>query len=295
MAIEDSGAQDADTGRGLRGVIDRHDRGGFVMIRFPSVTVRFGVLVAIVASVGVLTACTPPVATQLTRRPYLTDLVGTSVEVNWATDRSNMVASTSWGAVDVGWVHADQRRGRGAHEHHGRHHPGVPVAGHADAARLGPVLLPGGPRLGRPARWRCRRPTSPPRCPAGARHLLVRGVRRLGPDRLGRRQPRHHPADGADRRLGRALRGERRRQRLPVGQPDQQRRPQAARGQDTSVIFGPAFWTVGGQSPCRCSSRRGTTGSAPGPRRAAPSRSTGPRTRRWRRRAAGPCARRTAV
>ncbi len=71
------------------------------MVRFPSVALRYGVLVAIVASIGVLTACTPPIAPQLTRRPYLTDLVGRSVEVNWATDTSNTVASASWGAVDA--------------------------------------------------------------------------------------------------------------------------------------------------------------------------------------------------
>jgi hypothetical protein len=37
----------------------------------------------------------------LTRSPYLTDLVGRSVEVNWATDTSNTAGSASWGAVDA--------------------------------------------------------------------------------------------------------------------------------------------------------------------------------------------------
>jgi hypothetical protein len=58
--------------------------------------------VALLAAAGLVTACTPPVATQLTRYPYLTDLVGNSVMVNFATDTSNVVASTSWGAVDSG-------------------------------------------------------------------------------------------------------------------------------------------------------------------------------------------------
>src|SRR5690348_13737205 len=39
---------------------------------------------------------------QLKRSPYLTDLVGTSVAVNWATDRSATSASASWGAVGSG-------------------------------------------------------------------------------------------------------------------------------------------------------------------------------------------------
>jgi fibronectin type 3 domain-containing protein len=39
-------------------------------------------------------------ASQLTRYPYLTDLVGTSVEVNWATNQSSTAASASWAAVD---------------------------------------------------------------------------------------------------------------------------------------------------------------------------------------------------
>ena len=39
-------------------------------------------------------------APQLSRYPYLTDLVGTAVTVNWGTDRSATVASAQWGAVD---------------------------------------------------------------------------------------------------------------------------------------------------------------------------------------------------
>jgi hypothetical protein len=41
-------------------------------------------------------------APQLTRAPYLTDLVGTSVAVNWGTDRSATTASAKWGAATGG-------------------------------------------------------------------------------------------------------------------------------------------------------------------------------------------------
>ena len=49
------------------------------------VVVRRALAGGVVASLGavVLAACGP--APQLTRYPYLTDLVGTSVIVNWAT------------------------------------------------------------------------------------------------------------------------------------------------------------------------------------------------------------------
>ena len=70
-------------------------------MRFPSLRLMRGVLAALLTSVGVLVACTAPVAPQLTRSPYLTDLVGQSVEVNWATDTSDTVGSVSWGAVDA--------------------------------------------------------------------------------------------------------------------------------------------------------------------------------------------------
>ena len=56
----------------------------------------------LLTAAGLVTACTAPVATQLTRYPYLSDLVGNSVIVNFATDTSNVVATTSWGTVDSG-------------------------------------------------------------------------------------------------------------------------------------------------------------------------------------------------
>ena len=44
-----------------------------------------------------LTACQPGVASELARRPYLTDVVGTSATVNWGTDRSASTAVVKWG------------------------------------------------------------------------------------------------------------------------------------------------------------------------------------------------------
>lgn len=66
---------------------------------------RVGAFAALVLAFGVSLPAlgAPPAAAvtpQLTRAPYLTDLVGTSVAVNWATDRSQASASAVWGAVD---------------------------------------------------------------------------------------------------------------------------------------------------------------------------------------------------
>jgi hypothetical protein len=56
----------------------------------------------VVATAGTSAVAAPGVAAQLTRYPYLTDLVGTSVIVNWATDRSATSASATWGTVGSG-------------------------------------------------------------------------------------------------------------------------------------------------------------------------------------------------
>jgi hypothetical protein len=65
-----------------------------------------GVLCAAVAISGVASASAASAATtfdpHLTRAPYLTDLVGTHVLVNWATDRSTTTGSLRWGAVSGG-------------------------------------------------------------------------------------------------------------------------------------------------------------------------------------------------
>src|SRR6478736_6748903 len=56
----------------------------------------------VVATAGAPAGAAPGVAAQLTRYPYLTDLVGTSVIVNWATDKSFTTGSATWGAVGSG-------------------------------------------------------------------------------------------------------------------------------------------------------------------------------------------------
>ena len=47
-------------------------------------------------------AAATPFATALTRAPYLTDLVGTHVDVNFATDRSGSAATVAWGSATGG-------------------------------------------------------------------------------------------------------------------------------------------------------------------------------------------------
>ncbi len=64
------------------------------------IVVVLGRAVAISGIVLALVACNPTIEPQLTRYPYLTDLVGLSVTVNWATDTSGTTASASWGEVD---------------------------------------------------------------------------------------------------------------------------------------------------------------------------------------------------
>jgi hypothetical protein len=68
-----------------------------------------GRLIAVLSALAVVagislpapsSASTGALAPQLRRYPYLTDLVGTSVEVSWATDQSGTSASATWGAVD---------------------------------------------------------------------------------------------------------------------------------------------------------------------------------------------------
>jgi hypothetical protein len=56
------------------------------------------VAAALVAAALASAASAAPYDPHLTRAPYLTDLVGRHVIVNWATDRSATAASASWGA-----------------------------------------------------------------------------------------------------------------------------------------------------------------------------------------------------
>jgi hypothetical protein len=62
--------------------------------------IRRTLVVCLIVAVGgvLLSGCGP--APELRRYPYLTDLVGTSVIVNWATDQSNTTGAAQWGAVN---------------------------------------------------------------------------------------------------------------------------------------------------------------------------------------------------
>src|ERR1700690_959628 len=62
---------------------------------------RAAAAVILCAGLAVVAAACQPTAPQLTRYPYLTDSVGTSVTVNWGTDRSDDTGSVKWGAVDT--------------------------------------------------------------------------------------------------------------------------------------------------------------------------------------------------
>ncbi len=219
------------------------------MFRFPSVTLRYGVLVAFLASVGVLTACTAPIAPQLTRSPYLTDLVGRSVAVNWATDTSNTVAGASWGAVDamggctptnvVAAARTSITVGTTS-EYQWKATLSLPASGrYCYRVALGSTDLLGGDPS----------PIFTTQVPRGSTApVLVRRAGRLGSDRRRGRQRRHHQVVGAVGPLGGTLRGVGGRQRLPRGQPDQQRGSEAARRRHQCRVRSGVL-AVGGQQP----------------------------------------------
>src|SRR6476646_1827786 len=62
----------------------------------------FGALLAVLAAGWPLATGAVATSAQLRRYPYLTDLVGTSVIVNWATDRSLTTGAATWGTVSGG-------------------------------------------------------------------------------------------------------------------------------------------------------------------------------------------------
>jgi len=71
-----------------------------------TIRTRVAALVLAIASIGVVTsqlaqapAAQAAVAQQLTRYPYLTDVVTTFATVNWATDRSQTKGSVKYGVV----------------------------------------------------------------------------------------------------------------------------------------------------------------------------------------------------
>jgi len=76
------------------------------MTSLHTIRTRGAALVLALASIGVVTtqltqapAAQAAVAQQLTRYPYLTDVVTTFATVNWATDRSQTKGSVKYGVV----------------------------------------------------------------------------------------------------------------------------------------------------------------------------------------------------
>ena len=92
--------------------------------------------------------------THLTRAPYLTDLVGLHVIVNFATDQSGTTASVSYGPFDGTTCTLPVDAERDTLDGQGRDRERVPVEGFAHAAERGTVLLPRDARRRRPARSR---------------------------------------------------------------------------------------------------------------------------------------------
>ena len=71
-----------------------------------STRARLAALVLAISTIGVVTtqfaespAAQASVAQQLTRYPYLTDVVTTFATVNWATDRSQITGSIKYGVA----------------------------------------------------------------------------------------------------------------------------------------------------------------------------------------------------
>ena len=80
--------------------------------------------------------------THLTRAPYLTDLVGLHVIVNFATDQTGTAASVSYGPFDGTTCTLSSTQSCDALDRQGRKRQRVPVEGLAHAPERRPVLLP---------------------------------------------------------------------------------------------------------------------------------------------------------
>ncbi len=197
----------------------------------------------------------------LTRAPYLTDLVGTHVNVNWATDRSATTGSLHWGPVTGGTCsltqHADAQRASitvgSVAEYQWKASLDAPEPGH--------VLLPPSAGGHRPARQ-----------PTPRRSYRPRRGRRPSPFSFdvfgdwGQVDASGNNADQAnlvlpDRGERRPVRGHRRRQRIPERQPDQLRRP-AAEGRRHQRDLRAELLDRGGQHDPAVHRASATTGSA---------------------------------
>ena len=170
--------------------------------------------------------------THLTRAPYLTDLVGLHVIVNFATDQSGTTASVSYGPFDGTTCTLPSTKGATrstvkvgtVSEYQWKASLTLPSAGqYCYRVMLGGVdLLGAGDSPVFMTQAACRLVSA----------VLVRGLRRLGPRRCERQQSGSAEPPRHARRQRRPLRGHDRRQRLPVRKPDELRRSEAGRGRD---------------------------------------------------------------
>jgi hypothetical protein len=126
--------------------------------------------------------------THLTRAPYLTDLVGLHVIVNFATDQSGTVASVTYGPFDgTSCVLSSAQSAT---------RTTVKVGTVSEYQWKASLALPSGGRYCYRCFWvarTCSVPATPGLHHAGRSRLvaavLVRGLRRLGPRRRERQQP----------------------------------------------------------------------------------------------------------
>ena len=187
-------------------------------------------------------------ASQLKRYPYLTDVVGSSAAVNWATDRSATTAVGQVGRRGHRVLHGthDERRENVDRRGHG---VAVPVGGaaHPDAEHR--VLLPRLRAVGSQPESTCSAPT-PRRASRRSRPTArpprhLRRARRLGQVPTPTAPTPTRPADEPASPERRALRGH-----APATTPTSRAaRPTTAtssRPAPTSAACSAAFWTCPG-------------------------------------------------
>src|SRR6476661_6565525 len=192
--------------------------------------IRRGVASVLAALLLVATGWVPATAgaaafdAHLLRAPYLTDLVGLHVLVNWATDRSATTGSLQWGPVSGGTCTLTNTTTATR--------TSLTVGSLSEYQWKASLTLPATGTY-------CYRPylagtdllaanASPKfvtQAAAGSTAPFSFGVMGLGPDRLERRQPRHGQPHDADCLEWPPVHADLRRQRLPVGQPEELWRP----------------------------------------------------------------------
>ena len=117
---------------------------------------RAGVVVfAVIAALGVGWQPASPVSSALRRYPYVSEVVGNSATLNWATDRSQTTGTAKWGAVVNGQCAGTVELGdRDQSVDHGRFNARVPVDRSAQLPEPRHILLPRAARFGGPSRHR---------------------------------------------------------------------------------------------------------------------------------------------